>query len=206
MKKIIIGVIAFAVVFGGIIYILSGRNNTGKIPTPQSATEKTGSNIPTQAPELIWDDPAGFTFRYSGGLNINNHEEDPDNYAHVELTSPTNPGNIIVWAKDTTAADVTAWVRTEKEFQGANVIDTTLGGQPAKKIILTGTVKKTVTGIVYDGLLFMIEGNTSGDTFWTSEYQKIGDSFRFKPPDTQTSDTSGGNSSGGGYDEEETVE
>lgn len=203
---IVIICIVLAAIFGGSIYVLSGKSALGKMVSPQSVTEQKQSAQPTVVPELTWDDPAGFTIRYSGELNINNHEEDPDNYAHLELTNPIHPGNIIVWVKDTTAADVTAWVQTDKGYQDANKINTTLGGQPAKKIILTGTVKKTVTGAIYDGLLFMIEGNLSDSAYWTVQYQRISDSFQFKPLENPPPDYSGSGEADSGYDEEETIQ
>jgi hypothetical protein len=210
-KKIIfiiiicLGVLAF----GGVgVYFLSSKKiaSEGK---NQNASEVALNTIAVKPKEdILWDDPAGFTFKYSPQLTVNKHDEDEINYAHVELTNTGNPGNIIVWAKDTTASDVKAWVKTEKTYQNANIIDTTLGGQPAKKVVLSTSPKKIITGVIYDELLFIVEGTVGDNTDWNNEYQKITDNFQFKPTESSTANE-GGNASSDvdiGADEEETLE
>ena len=205
MKRvfIIVGSISVLVVVTlGIIYIQSKRRSSG-VPVAENNPLLT----PAASQLVTWDDPAGFTFTYHGNLSTDKHDEDQENYAHVELTQSAHPGNIIVWAKDTTAADVTAWVRTEKAFKNANIVDTTLGGQPAKKIILTSPRKSLIVGAIYDELLFMIESEASDSAYWTPVYQGIVDSFQFKP--IETSEDSGGSEdqvSEEAVDEEEVVE
>ena len=98
-----------------------------------------------------WTDPAGFTFQYPKDVTIDKHDEDTENYAHVEMTHKDHPGNLIVWAKDTKAADVNAWVKTEKQFGGATVSEATLGGKPAKTVSVESP-KKVFTGTISDEL------------------------------------------------------
>lgn len=199
MKKhtviaILLGVISGLAVTG--VYVWSRGINK------RPATENTQIAQP-QVKQLSWDDPAGFTFQYPEVLSINKHDEDKDNYAHVELTNSSQPGNVIVWAKDTTALDVNAWVKTEKAFKDANIFDTTLGGQPGKRVLIT-TPRKVIIGTIFDGLLWEVETNLGEGDYWQGITDTITNSFTFKPLPTQaTSKTGGGESS---VDEEEVVE
>ena len=160
------------------IYFLSA-----KISETSVSPVDTGSVLTPSPPAqlIVWNDPAGFTFRYPEGAVIDKHDEDQENYAHVELTHPDHPGSLVVWAKDTTSADVTSWVRTEKQFAGANVLDTTLGDSPAKKILIASPAKKIVTGTIADELLFMIETVPTDDTYWPVVHDTITSNFAFIP-------------------------
>ncbi|MBI5619617.1 hypothetical protein HY950_01530, partial [Candidatus Gottesmanbacteria bacterium] len=111
ISAIIVGMVAGG---GTGVYLWQRTNASKQKPVPV---------VPAPAREEVatWTDPAGFTFQYPKALAADKHEEDQDNYAHVELTSKDHPGSIIVWAKDTTATDVNAWVKTEKLFAGATV-------------------------------------------------------------------------------------
>lgn len=142
---------------------------------PQSAVEVK--------PELgLWEDQAGFSFQYPKEVLTNKHDEDLENYAHIELTSATHSGRLIVWAKDTTYADVDAWVMKDKTLSTASVIDTTLGGKKAKKIILPEPSKKLITGTIDDQILFTIEAEPqTGDAFWQDAYATIVQSFTLTP-------------------------
>lgn len=127
-----------------------------------------------------WNDPAGFTFQYPGDLTVDKHDEDTENYAHVELTSNSHPGNLIVWVQDTNAADANAWVKTEKLFTGATIAEATLGGKPAKTVS-GDELKKVITGTISDGLLFMIETVPTDAAYWTEVHDAIAKSFMFAP-------------------------
>jgi hypothetical protein len=207
MKKvlIIVGALIFLTLSSAGIFYLSHKSN------PKPSGTQSIKIVPTSAPRSTWDDQSGFTFTYDPALVINKHDEDQDNYAHVEMTNPAHPGRIIVWAKDTTAADATAWVRTEPEYKGASVIDTTFAGKPGQKIVITTPNKKIVTGTIYDGLLFYAE-QSGDDPYWQTEYNSMTESFTFKPVDNGTS---GNNSAAGdqtseddsgSVDEEETIQ
>lgn len=130
-----------------------------------------------QAPELTtWNDPAGFSFQYPKTLSLNKHDEDNQNYAHLEFTSKDNAGNLVVWAKDTTAQDVAGWVKSDKRFSGVNIIDTTLGGQPAKKAIID---KMLMTGTVDENIVFSIESTIDDEGYWSKIHDTIASSFKF---------------------------
>jgi hypothetical protein len=47
-------------------------------------------------------------------VTVDKHDEDQENYAHIEMTHKDQPGTIIIWAKDTTAVDGAGWVKKEK--------------------------------------------------------------------------------------------
>lgn len=150
--------------------------------TPQTAGP---SGVP--ATLLIWDDSAGFTFKYPEGLRIDKHDEDQENYAHIELTSAAHPGKLIVWAKDlpltkkgVVVKDVSEWVTSDATYASGNVVDTALGGQLAKKVLLSSP-EMLVTGAVHDDVLWMVEGTLTDKTFWSEVHKTIIDSFTFKP-------------------------
>ncbi len=203
-KRVVIagisGLFLAAIVTGGIL-IFSKKT----VSFPNFSAQTTTPVSPTPTPQVkpaTWNDPAGFTFQYPEGLTVNNHEEDNNNYAHVELTSKDHPGNLIVWAKDTNSADVAAWAATEKSFAGAPIMDTTIGNQPAKKVALTNP-EKLVAGTIFEELLFMIDTTPTEKQYWVGVHELVVNSFTFTPP------PSAGNGSGGGEeaaDEEETLQ
>ena len=86
---ILLGVFSGLIVTG--IYVWSRQVNKKPL------TERPVVAQP-QGKLLSWDDPAGFTFQYAEGLTVNKHDEDKDNYAHLEITNASQPGKLIVWA------------------------------------------------------------------------------------------------------------
>lgn len=192
MKKlwIVIGVLVVVGVVAGGVIVFSQRNT--KVLSPGEAV--TSASTPTHGAELTtWNDPAGFSFQYPKDLSVNNHEEDPDNYAHVELTNKDHPGNIIVWVSDPP--------KTWPPKEGTS-IDTTLGGIPAKKILLASPSAKLIVGTLSDSLLFKVEGTYTDKQYWQPIQDTIVKTFTF------TSDTSAasGQASGDAVDEEEVVQ
>ncbi|MEK7129879.1 MAG: hypothetical protein AAB803_02555 [Patescibacteria group bacterium] len=198
-KWMLVSAIVVGVAAGGVsgVYLWQRTNASKAKPAPVA---------PATAQEEVatWTDPAGFTFQYPKALAVDKHEEDQDNYAHVELTSKDHPGSIIVWAKDTTATDVNAWVKTEKQFAGATVADATMSGKPAKKIILADA-SKTIVGTIDEDILFTIETLPTDASYWNRIHAMIVGSFTLTQPkqESTTSDTSGGD---GAVDEEEVLE
>ena len=197
-KKIIIGIAGFAVAFiiGTIIFINLNKSNT---PAPELNQEPSKQEITSN----LWDDQAGFTFQYPPDVTIDKHDEDEENYAHVELTQKDHPGNLKVWVKDTTAADIAAWVKTEKRLKGATITDTMLGGQAAKEIRLAGADNLMLVAAIYDDLLFSIETTLGDSGYWTKIYEQVADSFAFKPPEPQEGTQAVGEN---WIDEEEVIE
>ncbi len=205
---IVVGIIAGGIGTG--VYIAKNRSQKILLPNDQS------QNVPTiQTNLLTWNDPAGFQFQYPDGLTIDKHDEDKENYAHIEFLNKDHTGNVIVWARDTTSADVKAWVRTEKRFKDANILDTTLGEKSAKKILLATASSSLIVGAIDDAILFTVEADLDEEGYWSKIHDGITKSFIFTSGTSEKkSNESSGNgnsqqSSGGEevpVDEEETIE
>jgi len=207
-KPILIGSIIFAVIcigVGGFVFKtkwMPSKNVPKETPTVTVAPKEL----------ILWEDPAGFSFKYPSDLSINKHDEDTENYAHLEFTSSAHTGNIIVWAKDTTNQTVGAWMKNDTTLVGATSIDTTLGGKEAKKIILaqsTSGGKKIITGAIDEDVLVTVEGdNQTDDAFWTEAYSTITQTFAFTIPagTTDASSQSTVEDNSGSFDEEEVLE
>ena len=198
-KKVLagVGVLVAVGVIGSSIYFGFFAKKPPQKPGNEAAPKTSGQQL------LTWDDPAGFTFDYPDGLTVDKHDEDQKNYAHIEFTSKDHPGSVIVWAKDTTAADTAAWVKAEAQFKGANVLETTLAGLPARKILLTTPTKMLIVGTVSDNIVFSVVSTLADETFWSGVQTKMTDSFAFKPA---TGNSSGGVSDEQPVDEEETIQ
>ncbi len=166
---IIFGVV-IGISIGIVIYFkLSNQNNIKPSLIDISPTPKEE--------ELIsWIDQAEFSFQYPKSLNLNPHEEDQENYAHVELTSDQKQGSIIVWVKDTDVETINDWVK-QKKIEGA--IDTVLGGEPAKKILTSEDPSKIIISSLYGGYLYQIEVNLGESDFWHKVADIVASSFKF---------------------------
>ncbi len=130
---------------------------------------------------LTWNDPAGFTFQYPQGLTVDKHDEDTQNYAHIEFTHKDHQGNVIVWGKDTIAKDAAAWVKAEKRLSGGNTLDTTLGAVLAKKVLVATPTAMVVTAAVSDQIAFSVEATLTDREFWSGIHDTIVRSFAFTP-------------------------
>ena len=192
MKKlwIITGVIIALGVAAGSVFFFSQKNT--KVITPGEAV--ISKSTPTPAVSLTtWNDPAGFSFQYPKDLTVDKNEDDNDNYAHMELTSKDHPGSIIVWASDPP--------KTWPPKEGIN-IDTTLGGEPAKKILIASPSAKFIVGTLFDDLLFKVEGTYTDKQFWQPIQDAIVTSFAF----IQEAPAASGQSAAESVDEEEVVQ
>lgn len=182
--------------------------------TPQFPDSSGSDDVPTVTPVPLraWDDPAGFTFEYPENLIVNKHDEDQENYAHVEMSNDDYPGKIVIWVKDLPMTskkmviiDVSEWVISDSILSAGNSVDTTLGDKTAKKILLKSPPEKLVTGVVFDDVLWIVEGEFIDKAYWSDVYKTITDSFKFKPTVNQTSG-SVDSSADVAVDEEEVVE
>lgn len=201
MKKVWIAVIALFVlsgVGGGVYY--------WQVASKRTAPEVSTAAAPTPQPEELaqWKDQAGFSFSYPKSLKSDIHEEDNQNYAHIEFTHPDYPGTIIIWAKDTTAADIATWVKKEKTLAGGTVLDTTLADMDGKKVLLASPKKKVITAVVDEAIVFYVEGEFEDSEFWTKTYDTITSSFAFTPLESAQSQSDGGDETA--VDEEEVLE
>lgn len=184
-KRIIIGSVVITLIggliIGGLVLTRRSASDAGNVPVLSTPTL-----APTPAAIITWNDPAGFTFTYQEGIAINKHDENQNDYAQVEMTHPDHPGGLTVWARDTKYTDVTAWIKGEKAYTGANSIDTILGNQPAKKVMIAGEPNRLVTGTISDQILFSIEAELIDREFWTMVHNTISDSFVFVPLEGET--------------------
>lgn len=169
--------------------------------------------VPTSIPleeTTTWNDQAQFSFQYPKSLSLNPHNEDQVNYAHVELSSATHSGNLIVWVKDSAADTIDNWVKTEKI---KNAIDSSLADVPGKKVLTTGDINKLTISVIQNGYLYQIETNLEDADFWNKTLDIVTSSFKFtslgsstvkqQTPDTSTDQSPGTN---GVSTEEEVVE
>jgi hypothetical protein len=203
MKKrvIILILVVLVTVCIGVGFVISRKN--GK--TILESSQRPLSPTPVVIKRTVWDDPAGFTFTYDSSMSVNPHSEDNENYSHVELTKKNSPGSIIVWASDTTAQTIGNWVKGQKKYVGAAIIDTTFGGQPGAKTKMKDLPGNATVGALYDGLVFYIELNSSDSSALADEYEQIVSSFTFKPLADENQSTSGSGDESS-YDEEEIVQ
>ncbi|MBU4353704.1 hypothetical protein KKA18_03410 [Patescibacteria group bacterium] len=183
-KPLLIRIVIVIFLVGGIgAYILWKQQQQ---PAPAAPAQ---IQTQTQEETTLWEDQAGFSFQYPKVLSFDKHDEDQKNYAHIEFTSATHSGRLIVWVKDTTYSNLDAWAANTSS------IDTTLGGLPAKKIIVSTPSRKIIVGTISDQILFTIEAEPAeGDFYWTTVSDTIASSFAFVPIN------------GASYDEEEVVE
>ncbi len=174
---------------GAYLYFASsGRSN--------KAPEIGGVTIsPTPVPTLItWDDPAGFAIQYPEHLVLNKHDEDKVNYAHLEFTDPSHAGALHVWVTDLPAgvSDTAAWGKKMSTPSSAISFDTSLAGQSAQKILVSGPEKTVTVGVVYDGVLWYIEAKLTDESYWQGVYDTIVQSFVFKPLASEQGQAGGG--------------
>ncbi|MEK7592020.1 MAG: hypothetical protein AAB508_01345 [Patescibacteria group bacterium] len=208
-KKLIAVALSTCVLIAGLssVFVFSKNRENSK----RLAQEKI-AQVPTPVIEKLseWKDPAGFSFSYPEGLTVDKHDEDQENYAHIEMTLKDTLGNVIVWAKDAPASDLAAWIKKEKRFTDAPVLDTTLGGESAKKILLNSPKKMVIVGALFDGMLVTVESDLDEAGEWQKRHDSVVSNFVFGEKKPENSSVSASDSSFEGsdvsIDEEETVE
>ncbi len=147
---------------------------------------------PLPAEELAeWVDQSEFSFKYPKSLKLDPHVEDQKNYAHVELTVPDKSGNLIIWVKDTNAEDIEDWIKKEKI---SSAIDSTLGGEPAKKVLGSEGDSKLTLTTIRGGYLYQIEVNDKGENYWNKIFEIIAPSFKFVSVEKEKTEENGGES------------
>ena len=204
---IAIGVIGIVAIVGGGFFLFRGRGESeiSKIVSPSEKTLEEEKPTTKQAKTLTWNDPAGFIFSYNSALKINNHPEDKVNYANLEITEQGEEGKILVLAKDSKYKTLADWV--SKEYKGKQVLETTLGGKGARKI-LDETGKITV-GALDENILFTLEMIPGNRDSWQKNFEQIVSSFEFwypTPAQSNTQSSQGGSGGGDVVEEEEIIE
>jgi hypothetical protein len=202
-KKLIgIGVAIAVFVIGGLVLFISLRK-AGPLLSP------LGDQKEKEPALLTWEDPAGFTFTYPEGVEIDPHQEDTENYAHLELTSSEHAGKILIWVKETDYQDIEAWAKKEVA-KDAQVLDTQLGEEPAKKVASFDPEKLAVAAIDVNALV-LLEMEPDEEGYWQGIFDQILESFAFIPIEgEETTPAGGGEAPAGGsgviLEEEEVIE
>ena len=199
---LVLGLILGIILIGGGVFLIfssSKRNSSLINPLNQSKEEVSLKT---------WEDPAGFKFSYPEEVKINNHPEDEENYAYLELTVASHPGSILIWMKDTNYKNIQDWVKNNPEPVEGQVFDSDLGNHPAQKVAFTNP-QKMVTATLDGNALVLVEVYPE-DFWWNQTYNQILSSFEFIPlqgeiTPPQTSGSSGQNSGGGIIDEGEEI-
>lgn len=157
------------ILVGFIIWFLMEKKSLVSIISPLS------NQITPTVTQILktWEDPAGFKFSYPEGISINDHQEDTENYAHLELTNSFYPGRILIWMKDKTNNTLEEWVL--KQTGEPQVFDSELAGQSAKKLAFTSP-KKLIIAAFDQEVLILIEVYPENE-WWTKTYEQILDSF-----------------------------
>jgi hypothetical protein len=203
-KRVVIVIICLFLLLVGLAIIVLKFQQRGSIVSPVGSPGEESQPVV----ELTnWEDPAGFMFSYPETLSLDPHEEDEENYAHLELTAPAKEGKIIIWLKETNYTDIKDYVAAEVG-ESAAVLDTDLAGASAKKIAYADPQRMVIAAIDVDALL-LLEMTPDEEGYWQKVFDQILASFEFVPlegdeiaPPVAGSDT-GGNII---YESEEVIE
>lgn len=165
---ILAGIAAFTFAFGGFMFVKNKSFLAEPTPTPVPS--------PTPFDLATYEDQSLFSFQYPKNLELNPHPEDQENYAHVELTSIEHPGNLIAWTKDTASKDLEALKKSEKI---ENAIDTTLGENPAIKVLQGTDSKKITISTIKEGFLYQLETDLTDEEYWLKVFDQVLSSYKF---------------------------
>lgn len=210
-KKYVISIVVGVSVGGLLTALYLWRVKSSGIQNNPDVDIASPTKIPQAAMErATWKDQAGISFQYPKELTTNKHDEDQDNYAHIEFTHKDHPGSVIVWVKDVPAKvyDAAGWVKSERKFVDAPVFDATLAGKIAKRILVTTPKKMIVIGTMSDDLLYYIEASLEDSEYWTNVSDTISKTFTITPQEISTASSAGADVGTGDepVDEEEVVE
>lgn len=202
-RNIIISITAFVVFIAVLgIYLVIRQN---KVVSPVTSPENIS---PTSVTLATWIDQAEFSFKYPQDVSLDPHDEDTENYAHIELSKSSYPGSVTVWVKDTQSATIEDWAAKSKI---TNALDSSLDTEPAKKVLADDEVKRITLSAIHNGYLYQIEVDSS-DEYWKNIYDQVVASFVFTGNEENVGQTQGDttNETAGdndiSYDEEEVLE
>ena len=205
MKKKVLIIIGVLVLIAIGVFVFLYQKPSSKMVSPLTQTKQN-----QEGKLLAWQDPAGFKFSYPEEIKIDNHPEDEENYAHLELTVASHPGSILIWMKDNNYKDLQEWLEKENATESAQVFDSELGGNPAKKLAFNSPQKLTVATL--DGNAIVLIEAYPQDSWWNQTYNQILSSFEFIPlqgeeisTPAKVSGSSGQTTGGGIIDEGEEI-
>lgn len=184
-KTYLVTAIIAGFVFGGLIlaFIWSRQK-----PAPSGIIKNSPVAKPTPIALKLkdWEDPAGFKTAVPEDAQIDQNLDDEENYAHLELTHKSNPdGNVIIYVSDLPLGTKNKTVTTLDElialpeYEGAIIVDTQLGGQPAGKLKLKDG--STVILALYDEVLFKLVLNGSQNPYWQQVFDDVVNNFAYVP-------------------------
>ena len=134
-----------------------------------------------------WEDPAGFSFEYPKELKLNPHQEDKTSYAHLELTSPNQPGNITITVNDTDYPDIESWMSQDELVKEGSGLDTQVASMAAKKVALDND-REVTAFIDWDQVIYLVEATGENQQYWQAIYRHILDSFKLIPLEGETAE------------------
>lgn len=175
---VVLIVIILGFLGGAIFFVVKNSEVAEVIPTV--------TPTPPEEELATYEDQSEFSFQYPKSLNLNPHDEDRENYAHVELTSPSHAGNIILWTKDTTSTSLENWVKDNKV---AGSLDSTLGEEIAKKVLINEGGQKITLTTIRNGYLYQIEASLTDFDFWNKIFEIVSSTYKFVPGQNAQEDT-----------------
>jgi hypothetical protein len=191
-KTIVLGLLAFCLIIGGLIFFFINH------PTSQ----KTGLSIPEAKKEVTpsktfieYEDPSGFSFSYPDNVSLSNRASedidqvsDPDAYAQLQLFSKDKSGSLNLKIADTKFKTLEEWLK-------ANNIPETLTPEEKKlgdlKAFEVKTKDRLMLAALDQGVLFTIESPLIEEAFWNEVYNKVVSDFSFAPPQIADKQASG---------------
>lgn len=180
-KKIIIAVASGCLVLLLVLgFIFKDKLSGLGLFSPQ--TEKTTEEV---KPKFnfewqLWEDPAGFSFEYPKSFEVNDHPEDENNYANLELTTSEKEGRIIIIVNDTEYADLDQWLEEEELIKDGNALGTEIASMSAKKVVLEEG--REVAGFIdWDQVIYTIDVSGPDKEYWQEVYNHILSSFKLIP-------------------------
>lgn len=180
-KNLIVGliIIVTASIFSGYLLVRGLRKSTPPaVPTP--------TPLVTREQEQTLEDEWGFRLSYPVSLTAQTATKSGE-LTRWEFTSKTYTGSIAVWTKETDAEAADDWITEDKDAKSATVpIDSTLGGELAKKLSL-GSPPKIMVISVNSGQVFGVELTLGDDRKMEKAYNSIVSSFTFLPFPTEAS-------------------
>lgn len=174
---------------GGVFFFISSQKKTKEATSPVSENGRqliVPTSTLSSTKTLTWNDQAGFSFQYPDGLTINKHDEDSVNYAHIDFIAGSGNSSVLVMASDSKYKTLDDWVKNDKSMTSANIIDSTLGNKPAKKILYSNGGSISI-GTIDSGILFTIGTMAYKDNEMRAVFDRISSTFKFITPTSAVS-------------------
>lgn len=177
-KKIIILVILFLIIGTGSFFYFKAQQKSDLISPTTMESKITASTSPVIK---TYKDEAGFSFNYSGDLQIEEvKNQDENTYSALEIFLASNPQEKIrIQVVDTDFSNAEEWLLKNKKT-GWVVEQAKISGMEGKIIRLPD---KMISLAIKDGILFKIESPIDSRGFWEREHKTILESFLVQWPE-----------------------